>query len=59
MLSKIKDKEHIKQDFHSVAHAMPQGWDMGVLVGGGGGGGAKCYFPEHDHVAYQIEEDAE
>ena len=29
----IKDRKHIEQNFHSVAGVMPQGWDLGVLVG--------------------------
>ena len=29
----IKDRKHIEQNFHSVAGVMPQGWDIGVLVG--------------------------
>ena len=28
----IKDRNHVKQNFHSVAGVMPQGWDLGVLV---------------------------
>ena len=28
---------HIRQDFHSAAWVMPQGWDLGVLWGDGGG----------------------
>ena len=29
----IKDKKHIERNFHSAAGVMPQGWDLGVLVG--------------------------
>ena len=29
----IKDRNHIEQNFHSVAWVMPQGWDSGVLGG--------------------------
>ena len=29
----IKDRKHIEHNFHSVAGVMPQGWDLGVLVG--------------------------
>ena len=35
MLSQIKDRKHIEQNFHSVAWVMPQWWDLGVLGGGG------------------------
>ena len=28
-----KDRKHIEQNFHSVAGVLPQGWDLGVLVG--------------------------
>ena len=31
VFSQIKDTEHIKRKFHSVAWVMPQGWDLGVL----------------------------
>ena len=34
MLSQIKGRKHIEQNFHSVAGVMPQGWDSGVLGGG-------------------------
>ena len=34
VLSKMKDTKHIRQDFHSVAWVMPQGWDFGVLSRG-------------------------
>ena len=33
MFSQIKDRKPIKQNFHSVARVMPQGWDLGVLAG--------------------------
>ena len=36
MLSQIKDRKHIEQNYHSVAGIMPQRWDLGVLGGGGG-----------------------
>ena len=35
MISQIKDRKHIEQNFHSVAGVMPQG------VGLGGAGGSK------------------
>ena len=28
VLSQMKDTKHIRQDFHSVAWVMPQGWDF-------------------------------
>ena len=33
VFSQIKDIKHIRQDFHSTAWVMPQGWDLGVLWG--------------------------
>ena len=33
VFSQIKDINHIRRDFHSVAWVMPQGWDLGVLWG--------------------------
>ena len=36
VLSQMKDKKHIRRDFHSVASVMPQGWDLGVPRGVGG-----------------------
>ena len=36
VFSQMKDIKHIRQDFHSVAWVMPQGWDLGVLWGVGG-----------------------
>ena len=37
VFSKIKDRKHIEQNFHSVARVMPQGGTLGCW----GGGGAK------------------
>ena len=36
VFSQMKDIKHIRQDFHSIAWVMPQGWDLGVpwRVGG-------------------------
>ena len=34
--SQMKDIKHIRQDFHSAAWVMPQGWDLGVRWGVGG-----------------------
>ena len=31
VFSQMKDTKHIRQDFHSVAWVMSQGWDFGVL----------------------------
>ena len=36
MLSQIKDRKHIEQNFHSVAGIIRQGWDLGCFGGGGG-----------------------
>ena len=33
VFSEIKDIKHIKQNFHSVAWVMHQGWNLGVLEG--------------------------
>ena len=49
MLSQIKDINHIKRDFHSVAWVIkPGGGTWGCL-------GSKFIFSENGHVAYQIE----
>ena len=50
----MKDKKHIRRDFHSVAWVMPQGSDLGRR---GCPGGSKKF--KHDHVAYQIDGDDE
>ena len=34
--SQMNDIKHIRQDFHSAAWVMPQGWDLGVPWGVGG-----------------------
>ena len=52
----MKDTKHIRQDFHSVAWVMPQGWDFG---GWGYPGGQKSFFFKHGHVAHQIDGDEE
>ena len=36
VFSQMKDKKHIRVDFHSVALVMPQGWDQGALGGAKG-----------------------
>ena len=52
----MKDTKHIKQNFHSVAWIMPQGWDLGAL---GAPKKSKQFFFKHGHVAYQIDGDDE
>ena len=52
----MKDTKHIRQDFHSVALVMSQGWDFG---GWGWPCGQKIFFFKHGHVAYQIDKDEE
>ena len=37
VFSQMKDIKHIRQDFHSTAWVMPQGWDLGELGGVGEG----------------------
>ena len=56
VFSLMKDTKHIRQDFHSVAWVMPQGWDFGEL---GLPRGSKNLFFKHGHVAYQIDGDDE
>ena len=56
VFSHMNDTKHIRQDFHSVAWAMPQGWDFGVL---GVSRGSKNIVYKHGHVAYQIDGDDE
>ena len=51
----MKDTKHIRQDFHSVAWVMPQGWHFGVL----GVPRGVIFFFKHGHVAYQIDGDDE
>ena len=50
----MKDTKNIRQDFHSVALVMPQGWDFGAL-----GVPRGSNFFQHGHVAYQIDGDDE
>ena len=33
VFSQMKDIKHIRRDFHLAAWVMPQGWDLGVLLG--------------------------
>ena len=55
MFSQLKDTKHIRQDFHSVAWVMPQGWDFGAL----GVPRGSFFFFKHGHVAYQTDVDDE
>ena len=50
----MKDTQHIRRDFHSVAWVMPQGSDLGGL-----GVPRGSIFFKHGHVAYQIDGDGE
>ena len=52
----MKETKPIRQDFHSVAWVMPQGWDFGTV---GVPSGSKNFFFKHGHVAYQIDGDEE
>ena len=47
VFSQLKDIKHIRQDFHSVAWVMPQGWDLGVPRGVGG---PKNFFPKFNQI---------
>ena len=51
VFSQMKDRNYIRQDFHTVTWVMPQGWDFGAL---GVARGSKNSF-KHGHVAYQID----
>ena len=52
---KMKDIEHIRRDFNSVAWVMPQGRTFGRW----GCRGGSIFFFKHGHVAYQIGGDDE
>ena len=54
MFLEIKDINHFKQDFHSIALVMSQGWDLWAL---GCPEGQLIFFFEHGHLAYQIDGD--
>ena len=41
VFSQMKDIKHIRQDFHSLAWVMPQGWDLG---------GPKTFFPKFNQI---------
>ena len=45
----MKDIKHIRQEFHSAAWVMPQGWELGG-GGGGGVGGQKNVFRNSPRV---------
>ena len=47
VFSQMKDIKHIRQDFHSVAWVMPQGWDLGVPWGFGV---RNCFFPKFNQI---------
>ena len=51
----MKDTKHVRWDFHSVAWAMPQGWDFCV----GRPGGQKLFYFKHGQLAYQMDGDDE
>ena len=53
VFSQMKDTNHIRRDFYSVAWAMPQGWDFWALWVPGW----SVFFFKHGHVAYQINRD--
>ena len=53
----MKDKKHIRQDFHSVTLVLLQGWYFWAL--GCPGGVKNFFFFKHGHVAYQIDGDDE
>ena len=43
VFSEMKDKKHIRRDFHLATLVMPKGWDFGVPSGLGS---QKKFFPE-------------
>ena len=56
VLSQMKDTQHIRRDFYSVARVMPKGSDLVAL---GVPRGSNNFFFKHVHVAYQIDGDDE
>ena len=44
VFSQMRDIKDIRRDFHSIAWVMPQGWDLGIIVGGWVG--SKNFFPK-------------
>ena len=56
VFSQIKNTNHIRRDFYSVAWVMPNGRDFGALWCQRG---SKIYFFKDGHVAYQIDGDDE
>ena len=56
VFSQMKDKKHIRMDFHSVAWVMPQLWDFGAP---GRPGGQKIFHFKHGQVTYLIDGDDE
>ena len=55
LFSQMKDTEHIRRDFNSIAWVMPKGSDFGAL--GVPRGIKKIFFFKHGHLAYRIEGD--
>ena len=47
VFSQLKAIKHIRQNFHSVAWVMPQGWDLGGTVGVGG---PKTFFTKFNQI---------
>ena len=52
VFSQMKDTNHIRRDFYSVAWVMLQGWDFWALWGP-----RWSFFFKQGHVAYQIDRD--
>ena len=48
VFSQMKDIKHIRQDFHSLAWVMPQGWDLGVPWGVEWS--KKSFFPKFNQI---------
>ena len=48
VFSQMKDIKHIRRDFHLAIWFMPQGWDLGVPVGGLWG--QKIFFPKFNQI---------
>ena len=52
VFSQLKDINHFRLDFHSVAWVMPQGWDLGVPWGGWGV--QKLFFPNSTRLIWCV-----
>ena len=47
VFSHMKDKKHIRRDFHLAAWVLPQGWDLEV--------GVQFFFPEiHSDLVWEL-----